>query len=182
MDAQALICDDQQNFSLEVVELKDPTDKQISIRTQYTGVSIGTEFALIRNKISWGTYPLCTGYMGTGIVESVGKEIDEFFVGDKVYFRGNDSMKLVNGTDVCCVSGAHCSHIVLDPNTNHGAAKLPQRISMETASMFVMPAVALYGWTCQIHGWDNCGSTWYRINWYGSYCRLCSPWLPSSGR
>ena len=41
--------------------------------------------------------------MGTGIVESVGKEIDEFFVGDKVYFRGNDSMKLVNGTDVCCV-------------------------------------------------------------------------------
>ena len=145
MDAQALVCDDQQNFSLEVVELKDPTDKQISIRTQYTGVSIGTEFALIRNKISWGTYPLCTGYMGTGIVESVGKEIDEFVIGDKVYFRGNDSMKLINGTDVCCVSGAHCSHVVLDPNTNHGAAKLPQRISMETASMFVMPAVALYG-------------------------------------
>ena len=120
MDAQALICDDQQNFSLEVVELKDPTDKQISIRTQYTGVSIGTEFALIRNKISWGTYPLCTGYMGTGIVESVGKEIDEFFVGDKVYFRGNDSMKLVNGTDVCCVSGALTaliSYLIRTPTT-----------------------------------------------------------------
>ena len=38
-------------------------------------MSIGTEFALVRNKLSWGSYPLCTGYMGTGIVEAVGSDI-----------------------------------------------------------------------------------------------------------
>ena len=43
------------------------------------------------------------------------------------------------------VSGAHCSYIVLNPNTTHGAAHLPAGASMETTSMFVMPAVALYG-------------------------------------
>ena len=145
MDAQALICDQMQQFTIETVQLKDLRSDQIGIRTHYTGVSIGTEFALIRGKISSGPYPLCTGYMGSGIVESVGSEIDNFNVGDRVYFRGNADMRMMDGADVSCVSGAHCSYIVLNPNTTHGAAHLPAGASMETTSMFVMPAVALYG-------------------------------------
>ena len=54
-------------------------------------------------------------------------------------------MQMKDGTHVSCVSGAHCSHIVLNPNTTHGAEHLPDGASMETTSMFVMPAVALYG-------------------------------------
>lgn len=49
---------------------------------------------LIRNKLSWGPYPLCTGYMGTGVVEAVGAEIDNFRVGERVYFCGNNAMTL----------------------------------------------------------------------------------------
>ena len=117
----------------------------ISIKTVYSGVSIGTEFALIRNKISWGPYPLCTGYMGTGMVEKVGSEIKNFKKGDKVYFRANAAMKLADGKNVSCVSGTHCSHIVIAPNTNHGAYLMPEGAPMEEASMFVLPAVSLYG-------------------------------------
>ena len=150
MESQALICDKNQKFTMETVHLNRVEPDQIGIRTHYTGVSIGTEFALIRGKIQWspeslGTYPLCTGYMGSGIVESVGTEIDNFKIGDQVYFRGNAYMQMKDGTHVSCVSGAHCSHIVLNPNTTHGAAHLPDGASMETTSMFVMPAVALYG-------------------------------------
>jgi len=54
MFAQALICNDQQQFSLQEVLLPDVGSDQISIHTCYSGVSIGTEFALIHNKISWG--------------------------------------------------------------------------------------------------------------------------------
>jgi 2-desacetyl-2-hydroxyethyl bacteriochlorophyllide A dehydrogenase len=145
MQATALICDERQNFSLEDVVLKDPAPDQIAIRTHYSGVSIGTEFALIRNKLCWGPYPLCTGYMGTGVVTAVGSGIDNFAVGDAVYFRGNDSMALADGRPVSCVSGAHCSHAVRRPNTTHGAAKMIPGAAMETAAMFVMPAVGLYG-------------------------------------
>lgn len=145
MNARALVCDDKQRFALRDVVLKDPAPDQVAIRTHYTGVSIGTEFALIRNKISWGPYPLCTGYMGTGTVEALGADIANFEVGDKVYFRGNDSMALPGGAPVTCASGAHCSHIVTRPNTTHGVARMIPGAAMDVACMFVMPAVGLYG-------------------------------------
>ncbi len=145
MKATALICDEQQAFTLQEVELGEPAADQIAVRAHYTGVSIGTEFALIRGKISWGPYPLCTGYMGTGVVEAVGSDIEDYHVGDKVYYRGNDNMALDDGTRVSCVQGAHCSHAVLRPHTSHGAAHLIEGAAMDVASMFVMPAVGLYG-------------------------------------
>jgi threonine dehydrogenase-like Zn-dependent dehydrogenase len=83
--------------------------------------------------------------MGTGVVEAVGSDIDNFKIGDEVYFRGNDVMKLADGTRVSCVSGTHCTHIVTRPNTTHGAARMIPGAAMDVACMFVMPAVGLYG-------------------------------------
>ena len=148
MNAKALICDEQQNFALTEVVLNDPAPDQVAIRTHFTGVSIGTEFGLISGKISKmnrNPFPLCTGYQGTGIIEAVGADIDNFAVGDEVYFRGNDAMRLADGTEVGCVSGGHCTHIVTRPNTTHGVAKMVPGAGMDVASLFVMPAVGLYG-------------------------------------
>lgn len=145
MRALALICDERQRFSLQEVSLSGPDPDQVAIRTHYTGVSIGTEFALIRNKLSWGPYPLCTGYMGTGVVEAVGDRVDGFQVGDAVYYRRNDAMALPDGTAVSCVSGGHCSHVVTRPHTTHGVDRLVPGAPMDVACMFVMPAVGLYG-------------------------------------
>ncbi|NSW57670.1 MAG: zinc-binding alcohol dehydrogenase [Armatimonadetes bacterium] len=145
MRARALICDANQQFSIQDVNLNGPAPDQLLIRTLWTGVSIGTEFALIRNKISWGPYPLCTGYQGTGVVEEVGSDITDFAIGDLVYFRGNDHMELADGTPVSCVSGAHASHAIRKPAGTHGVAKLPPGAPVDLASMFVMPAVGLTG-------------------------------------
>ena len=145
MQAKALICDEKQSFAIEDVTLKDPAPDQVAIRTLHTGVSIGTEFALIRNKLSWGPYPLCTGYMGTGVVEAVGADIDNLDVGDEVYYRGNDDMALADGTPVSSVSGCHCSHVVTKPNTTHGVDRVVPGAAMDVACMYVMPAVGLYG-------------------------------------
>jgi 2-desacetyl-2-hydroxyethyl bacteriochlorophyllide A dehydrogenase len=145
MKAHALICDEQQRFTLEEVRLKNPAPDQAAIRTVFSGVSIGTEFALIRNKISWGPYPLCTGYQGTGIVEAVGAEVQGLEVGDRVYFRGNDHMERVDGQRISCVAGTHCSHVVRKVGGSHGVAKLPPGAGMDVAAHFVMPAVGLAG-------------------------------------
>ena len=145
MKARALICDQQQGFALREVVLPDPAVDQISIRTHYTGVSVGTELALIRGKLSWGPYPLCTGYMGTGVVEAVGAGIDNFAVGDEVYYRGNDSMAMPDGSPISCVAGVHCSGAVTRPNSTHGVGKMVAGAAMDTACMFVMPAVGLGG-------------------------------------
>ncbi len=68
-----------------------------------------------------------------------------FKVGDPVYFRGNDGMALAGGQKVSCVSGAHCSHAVIRPDTSHGADHVVPGAGMDAAAMFVMPAVGLYG-------------------------------------
>ncbi len=145
MRAQALICDERQHFSLEEVILPEPEADQVAVRVHYSGVSVGTEFALIRKKLSWGPYPLCTGYQGTGVIEAVGASVTGLRVGDLVYYRRNDAMALASGGAVSCVSGAHCSHAVLKPHTTHGVGLLPAGIARDVASQFVMPAVGLHG-------------------------------------
>ncbi len=143
--AQALICDEQQRFSLEDVSLVAPGPQELVVRNLYSGVSIGTEFALIRNKISWGPYPLCTGYQSVGVVEWVGKEVDGFHVGAKVYCRDNKSFQLLDGQAVSPVAGTHCSHLLVNPRTSHGIALLPTGVPDDVASLFVMPSVGLAG-------------------------------------
>ena len=145
MQAKAIICDEQQNFTYADVALPDPGPGQIVVRPHYSGVSIGTEFALIRNKLSWGPYPLCTGYMAVGTVEYAGKTVSDFKPGDKVYYRDNKDIHLANGQKVSAVTGTHCSLAVIDPNNTHGVAHLPDGVNEAAASMYVMPAVGLNG-------------------------------------
>ena len=143
--AKALITRADQTFAIEEVNVPAPAPNQVLIRTCYSGVSVGTEFALIRNKLSWGPYPLCTGYQATGMIEQVGGEVAGFAPGDKVYVRGADTLTLRDGTAVSAVSGTHASYIVRATGHHHSFACLPPGVDMATASLFVMPAVGLYG-------------------------------------
>lgn len=45
MQATALICTEQQQFSLESFDIPALTPSQIHVRTLFSGVSVGTEFA-----------------------------------------------------------------------------------------------------------------------------------------
>lgn len=146
MKAKALVCSESQEFRLADVELPEMGPKDIVLRALFSGVSIGTEFALIRNKISWGPYPLCTGYQAVGVVEQVGSEAQGFKIGDKVYYRNSRGPFRMDGQAVTPVTGTHCSMAVTDTaNTSHGPALLPPGVDPEVGSAFVMPAVGYYG-------------------------------------
>ncbi len=62
MKTQALICTNDQEFSLEEFDIPALDPNQLLIRNTYSGVSIGTEFAVIRQTLDWGPFPVCTGY------------------------------------------------------------------------------------------------------------------------
>ena len=145
MKAIALICSNSMKFSLESVRLPEPEPGEVVVRTAFSGISIGTELALIRSKISWGPFPICTGYMATGTVIDVGADVERALIGEKVFVRGNRSIVLDDGTAVSPTSGTHCSHLVTRMDGTHGAGILPSGVSMETASLFVMPAVGFNG-------------------------------------
>ena len=143
MDARALICDAQRQFSLRQVTLPDPGPHDLLVRTLWSGVSIGTEFMFVRGNLDRSGYPLCTGYMATGVVERSGAEVSAYAAGDLVYWRSNRSMKL--GTQqVWSNAGSHASHAVVDAR-QPGTAPLPDGVPVDVASAFVLPGVGLHG-------------------------------------
>ena len=145
IEATALICQADQTFSLQPVHLPDPSDEQIVVRTLYTGVSIGTEFSLIRGRLSWGPYPICTGYMGVGVIEHVGAAVEGLAAGQRVWFRHNELMQYPDGRTISPTAGGHCSHAAFNPTGTHGAGRLPDGVDLAAAAMFVCAAVGLYG-------------------------------------
>ena len=145
MRAAALVCDERQRFRIADVLLPEPGPDQIAVRNLVSGVSIGTEFALIRGRLSWGPYPLCTGYMAVGVVTFAGAAVTGLRPGDLVYHRGQERLALGDGGPLSAVSGGHASHAVLRPDAAYGAAPVPSGVSPEAASLFVPPAVGLFG-------------------------------------
>jgi 2-desacetyl-2-hydroxyethyl bacteriochlorophyllide A dehydrogenase len=146
LTGKALIADPDGGFRLADVETAPVGKDDIGIRALWSGVSIGTEFAVLTGKLDWGSFPVVTGYMATGLVVSVGSDVSGYSVGDTVYYRRNAALK-VRGTGewLNCRSGTHASVSVLNPSGNHGAELLPAGVAPDTGSLFVMPAVGLYG-------------------------------------
>ncbi|MGC4046329.1 MAG: zinc-binding alcohol dehydrogenase [Armatimonas sp.] len=145
MITTALVCDTDQQFAIEEAILPPPRPRQIQLRTLWSGVSFGTELALIRGKLNWGPPPMVTGYMATGIVEAVGTEVTEFAIGDRAYCRNNAGLSCTEGTALTMASGTHAAHITTGVDGTHGAAKLPDGVPADVASLFVLPAVGLHG-------------------------------------
>lgn len=146
LEGKALVADPAGEFHLEEVVTSPVGDNDIGVNTLWSGVSIGTEFAVLTGKLDWGTFPIVTGYMATGTVSVVGAGVRGISVGDTVYYRRNAALELrATGTALNCRSGTHSSVAVLDPSGTHGADLVPEGVDPETASLFVMPSVGLYG-------------------------------------
>ncbi len=146
LTGKALIAEPDGVFRLAEVETAPVGKDDIGIQALWSGVSIGTEFAVLTGKLDWGSFPLVTGYMATGVVVSVGSEVSGYSVGDMVYYRRNAALQLRDtGKSLNCRSGTHASVSVLNPSGDHGADLLPAGIAPDTGSLFVMPAVGLYG-------------------------------------
>lgn len=139
MKSSVLICTEQQHFYLQEFEIPRLAPNELLVRCAWSGVSVGTEFAVIRNKINYGPYPVATGYQAVGYVEDAGAEVTKFEVGDKVYFRRNYIPMIVDGQAVTVCSGAHASHSLMPEDAE--VAHLPHGVDEATAALFVMPSV-----------------------------------------
>src|SRR3954453_23587595 len=145
LSGRALVARDGGSFALEDVQTAPLSPTTIGIETRWSGISFGTEFAVLSKKLDWGPFPLTTGYMGAGVVTHVGEQVDGFAVGDRVYYRRNEELITEAGEPLNCASGVHASVAVLDPTGDHGADHIPDGVPDDLASMFVLPAVGLQG-------------------------------------
>ena len=100
-----MICTAEQQFSLEEFEIPRLAPTDILVRNSYSGVSVGTEFAVFRHKLDYGPFPVCTGYQAVGVVEDTGADVSKFKIGDKVYYRRNFLPMELGGQPVTVCSG-----------------------------------------------------------------------------
>jgi 2-desacetyl-2-hydroxyethyl bacteriochlorophyllide A dehydrogenase len=146
VEGTALVAWGDGHFSTEPVLAPGAGDKNIVVNITCSGVSLGTEFGVLRGKIDWGSFPMVTGYMATGTVVAVGSTVVGFAPGDRVYVRHAEDLVLASsGQRLNCCDGLHCSIASLDPTGDHGAAVVPTGVPDEEGSLFVVLSVGLYG-------------------------------------
>jgi len=76
---------------LEEVELPEPNENQVLIKTLTTLISTGTELTVLKGKFpsqsywaKYGRYPFTAGYSNVGLVVKKGANVEEVKVGDRV--------------------------------------------------------------------------------------------------
>ncbi len=139
MAVQALIATQDRRFALASCREPDLAPDQVRVQTLYSGVSVGTEFMVIQGRLDWGAFPVCTGYQATGLVVEIGSAVTRFTIGDVVYYRRNFIEFEWEGQAVNSCAGTHASQAVVPQDQE--IELLPEGVSPEVGSMFVMPAV-----------------------------------------
>jgi (R,R)-butanediol dehydrogenase/meso-butanediol dehydrogenase/diacetyl reductase len=106
------------------------------VRTEFSGVSIGTEQSIFSGKRTHnGTFPFVGGYMLSGTVERVGENVEKFNAGDRVVCPGARLSGKINS-----IWGTHSQFVTTNQNV---VIPVPDNVKMEEAAMFVLPSVGL---------------------------------------
>lgn len=143
--AEAVVFPEPETVEIQTVDVPDPGPDEVMVRNDVSGVSHGTErWQLLGRYDGMGkevaaNYPFIPGYQSAGTVLSVGDNVSDIAVGDKVMLSGT---RLVNPDASRRGSAGHVSHLVAnrkDVNT------LNDDVDMAEASLFVMAGVGRHG-------------------------------------
>ena len=115
-------------FDVKIEETQVPEidkDNLILIRTEYSGVSLGTEKLFFEGTWELAKYPLYPGYEVVGIVEKVGKDVKNISIGDRVV-----------------TFAPHAGYVRVFENAE--CQKVPSHIKPEKATLAILGATAMH--------------------------------------
>ncbi len=116
------------NIQVEEVEIPEINAKQILVKTDTTLISRGSEL-FRRYILEEAVSPSIMGYSLTGTVETVGNQITDFSVGERVM-----------------AVAPHAEYVVAEPNTTDGrTVPLPTEVSFEEGT-FLPLAISAIAW------------------------------------
>ncbi len=116
-------------------------DNELLIRTEYSGVSQGTEVWALTGRRRELTFPTVPGYQSVGIVEAVGANVTGFAVGQRVLFHASRLPE--DATDTWM--GGHVSHAISPTTGDPPPRVVPEGVDPKTAALAAMWAVSLRG-------------------------------------
>jgi 2-desacetyl-2-hydroxyethyl bacteriochlorophyllide A dehydrogenase len=114
---------------------------ELLIRTEYSGVSQGTEIWALTGKRYEIQFPTVPGYQSVGIIEEIGSEVSSFAVGQRVMFASSRLAEHFPPTWM----GAHVSHALVPANGERAPIDIPEGTDPVAAALSALPAVSLRG-------------------------------------
>lgn len=140
MKASALVITGPRTMELGQHTVPELGDDDVLIRTEYSGVSQGTEVDAFRGDRRELTFPTITGYQSVGIIEAAGPAVRRFAVGDRVLFN---TSRLPADYPFTWM-GSHVSHAVVS-TTSRPPLAVPADVDPVEAALTAMVAVSLGG-------------------------------------
>ncbi len=141
-----MVFEDRNQVVFREIEVPDPTDVDVVVRTGFSWISNGTESSYLRGERSNGESPYCAGgppvfprvpgYQKTGTVAWVGSQVEGLRRGDWVFVA---SSRVNYGITA---AGGHVSPAVAATDS---IWKLPENVDPEAASGLVLTQV---GYNC----------------------------------
>jgi 2-desacetyl-2-hydroxyethyl bacteriochlorophyllide A dehydrogenase len=138
---QAVVFTEPRSVQLQTVSLPTMGDRDLHVRTLYSGISTGTELWTLTNRY-WSTkFPVVPGYQKVGRVEAVGSGVEAYAPGDLVFIpfsRIEDEVNLE--------WGGHTAGSIVEAD-QEWVFKLPEGIDPVAASQLVVAATPMHGLT-----------------------------------
>jgi 2-desacetyl-2-hydroxyethyl bacteriochlorophyllide A dehydrogenase len=142
MKTKAVIFPEANKYELIDLPVREPGPRDMVVRTLVTAISPGTERWVLRGKHIGTKFPCVPGYHRIGIVESCGKDVSNYGVGDVVYGGGYEGGYL----NVISMWGAHVGMSVNDWSTYQLISPvMPGKMELEALAFTVVASVANRG-------------------------------------
>lgn len=150
MKARAIVFPRPHEVEIQEVDLPALRANEVRVRTEFSGVSQGTEIWALTDRRQEISFPTVPGYQAVGCIEALGDDVargSKYFEGQRVLFR---TSRLPEGFPPTWM-GTHISHATvaaLGKPGDHGDGApipIPDDVDAASASLAALPAVSLRG-------------------------------------
>lgn len=146
LTSHAIVFPAEGRVELQKYEIGEPCAGELLVRTEFSGVSQGTELWALTGRRPELSFPTVPGYQSVGVIERLGPSgADSFAAGQRVLF--NTSRLPKNGPSTETWMGGHVSRAIVPvgrPDAKHPVI-VRDGVDPIAASTAYLPAVSLRG-------------------------------------
>lgn len=141
MQTQAIVFPATNQVEVRSYALPALSPDELLVKTEYSGVSQGTELLALTGQRRELAFPTVPGYQSVGVIEQVGSEVTEFRAGERVWFSSSRLPCELPPTWM----GAHVSHALVAGTGERAPLRVPDSCDGVEAAVAALPAVSLRG-------------------------------------